>query len=50
LDLVLPLAPALRLVTFELHESRFEQLGSDGLDAQLARIRSSTGAVASYVA
>lgn len=50
LDAVVQVAPALRLVTFELHESRLEQLGSDGLDAQLSRIRSSTEAVSSHVA
>jgi uncharacterized protein (UPF0276 family) len=50
LDAVLPLTPNLRLVTFELHESRLDQLGPAGLDAQLDRIRSSTAAIASYVA
>jgi uncharacterized protein (UPF0276 family) len=41
--------PNLRLVTFELHESRFEDLGLDGLVRQLSRIRTSTGSISSNV-
>jgi hypothetical protein len=37
------------LVTFELHESRFEDLGLDGLVRQLSRIRTSTGSISSNV-
>jgi uncharacterized protein (UPF0276 family) len=49
LDAVLPRAPALRLVTFELHESRVEQLGLAGVEAELARIRSAVNAAPSRV-
>ena len=41
LDLVVPQAFRLRLVTFELHESRYESVGERGLVDELARIRSS---------
>ena len=50
LDLVMASAPALRLVTLEIHESRIEPLGAAGLDAQLARIRTSVGRMAHGVA
>lgn len=43
LDRVVPFAPALRAVTFELHESRYPTLGLNGLNAELSRIRSSIG-------
>jgi uncharacterized protein len=49
LDAVLPHAPALRLVTFELHDSRVEQLGVAGVEAELARIRSSVSGTPSHV-
>lgn len=49
LETVLPRAPALRLVTFELHESRVEQLGVAGVEAELARIRSAVSAAPSRV-
>jgi uncharacterized protein (UPF0276 family) len=39
LSLVVPKALALRLVTFELHESRCQTLGYSGLQAELQRIR-----------
>ena len=39
LSLVVPEAPALRLVTFELHESRYQNLGYSGLLTELWRIR-----------
>jgi uncharacterized protein (UPF0276 family) len=50
LVLVVARAPALRLVTLEVHESRVEPLGVAGLDDQLARIRRSIGGIASDVA
>lgn len=50
LDLVVAAAPALRLVTLEVHESRIEVLGAAGLDDQLARIRLATEKVAHGVA
>ena len=50
LDLVIPRAPALRLVTLEVHESRIATLGATGLDEQLARIRMSVGGMAHGVA
>ena len=50
LDLVVAAAPALRLVTLEVHESRIESLGVAGLDDQLARIRLAVDSVAHGVA
>jgi uncharacterized protein len=50
LDSVLPSAPALRLVTFEMHESRLEQLGWDGLDLELNQLRSSVDRLVHNVA
>jgi uncharacterized protein (UPF0276 family) len=50
LELVIARAPALRLVTLEVHESRIEPLGMAGLDDQLARIRTSVGGMAHGVA
>jgi uncharacterized protein (UPF0276 family) len=50
LDSVVLAAPALRLITLELHESRVDPLGSAGLDDQLARIRASAGGVPCSVA
>jgi uncharacterized protein len=50
LDLVVASAPALRLVTLEIHESRIPPLGADGLDSQLARIRVSADSMAHSVA
>ncbi len=50
LDLVVPAAPALQLVTFEMHDSRYEPLGLEGLLGQLSRIRSSAQALATDVA
>jgi len=50
LNAVVGAAPHLRLVTFESHESRYEQLGRAGLDEQLSRIRSSVAEVANCVA
>jgi hypothetical protein len=50
LDAVVPAAPALRLITFESHESRYPRLGVAGLEAQLARIRTSMGKGAICVA
>lgn len=43
-------APALRLVTFEMHESRLTVLGERGLAGQLARIRSVLDTAAARVA
>jgi uncharacterized protein len=39
LESVIPNAPALRLITLEVHQSRYEQLGMEGLQAELSRIR-----------
>lgn len=50
LDLVVGAAPALRLVTLEVHESRIERLGLASLDDELARIRVAAGGVAPGVA
>jgi len=47
LDVVVPAAPALRLITFELHESHFRRLGPSGLEAELSRLRASIDKVAS---
>jgi uncharacterized protein (UPF0276 family) len=49
LDAVIPRAPNLRLVTFEVHESRCEQLGAAGIEAELARIRSAVRPVPNRV-
>jgi uncharacterized protein len=43
LDAVVAVAPALRLVTLELHGTRVEELGWARLDEQFSRIRSSAG-------
>ena len=50
LEEVLPHAPGLQLVTFELHESRLEPLGWEAFDHQLGRIRSATARRGSRVA
>jgi uncharacterized protein len=50
LDLVVAAAPALRLVTLEIHESRVELLGRSKLDDQLARIRASARGMVHSVA
>ena len=47
LDRVASAAPALRLITFELHESHFRNLGPSGLEAELSRMRSSIAGVTS---
>ncbi len=49
LDAVVGAAPALRLITLELHESRVDPLGADGLDDQFARIRAAAGGVSASV-
>jgi uncharacterized protein (UPF0276 family) len=49
LDSVVPAAPMLQLITFEVHESRLERLGTAGLRTELSRIRSSIGAVVSDI-
>lgn len=43
-------APALRLVTFEMHESRLANVGADGLARQLAQIRSTLDQAVARVA
>jgi uncharacterized protein len=50
LERVVRAAPALRLITLELHESRVDPLGAAGLDAQFARIRASARGVPCSVA
>jgi uncharacterized protein (UPF0276 family) len=50
LDQVLPHAPALRLVTFELHESRLEPLGWPAFHDEVDRIRSVTARTVAGVA
>jgi uncharacterized protein (UPF0276 family) len=49
LDAVLARAPALRLVTLELHESRVEQMGASRLEAELSRIRTAVSSAPSHV-
>jgi len=48
--MVVPACPALRPVTFELHESRYEALGAERFAAQLAAIRAVTGRTVQGVA
>jgi hypothetical protein len=50
LDAVVPVTPELRLVTFEMHESRYDVLGGDGLADQLSRIRATSRSRVSGVA